>query len=186
MGSERRRELVARMDSELPIHVTQVVLDRLGTEEKRRGSLTRGLPLGEETRDLQLLRREVVERARVAAASGLARGRKLRASLLGPRARAERFEHPQSLAQLLARSDALPRTSEARAASQARDSALESVGRQRMEPQRFREHPIGRDTVLGEQRTATQRACERPWLPLRLGRRDESLGKGRSVRTAPQ
>src|SRR3954452_19946619 len=111
MRRERRRELVARMDAELPIHVTQVVLDRLGTEEERRGSLARRLPLGEETRDLQLLRREVVEGARVAAARRLARGRQLRPSLLGPRMRAELLEHRQSLAQLLARMDALPRAS---------------------------------------------------------------------------
>src|SRR4051794_13850541 len=111
MRRECSRELVARMDAELQIHVTQVVLDRLGTEEERRGRLARRLPLGEETRDLQLLRREVVERARVAAASGLTRGRELRPSLLGPRARAERFEHPESLAQLLACADALTRAS---------------------------------------------------------------------------
>src|SRR3954447_9080371 len=111
MGSERGRKLVTRMNAELPIDVTEVVFDRLGTEEERRGSLARRLPLGEETRDLQLLRRQVVERARVAAARGLARGRELRASLLGPRARPERFEHPESLAQLLACADALTRAS---------------------------------------------------------------------------
>src|SRR4051812_48690878 len=99
------------MDAELPIHVTQVVLDCLGTEEERGSRLARRLPVGEETRDLQLLRREVVERARVAAARRLARGRELRPSLLGPRMRAERLEHRQSLAQLLARTDALPHAS---------------------------------------------------------------------------
>src|SRR3954447_8941116 len=111
MGSERGRKLVTRMNAELPIDVTEVVFDRLGTEEERRGRLARRLPLGEETRDLQLLRREVVERARVAAARRLARGRELRPSLLGPRVRTERLEHRQSLTQLLARADALPRAS---------------------------------------------------------------------------
>src|SRR4051812_17706766 len=111
MRPERRRELVARMDAELPIHVTKVVLDRLGTEEERRGSLARRFPLGEETRDLQLLRCEIVERARVAAARRLASGRELRPSLLGPRTGAERLEHRQGLAQLLPCADALARAS---------------------------------------------------------------------------
>ena len=49
-------------------------------------------PLGDELRDVHLLRGEVVERARVALAGGLAAGAQLAARALGPQRGAERLE----------------------------------------------------------------------------------------------
>src|SRR4051794_8480770 len=81
-----RRQLGARGDAELRVHLAQVVLDRPPAEEQPRGDLrVAQAVLGHELGDLQLLRREVVERARVALARRLACGPQLRARPFGPR-----------------------------------------------------------------------------------------------------
>src|SRR3954467_8512561 len=86
-GRDRRGELLPGGDAELAVHVAQVVLDRLRAEKQRRRSLACGAPFGEEDGDLELLRREVVEGARIAATGGLAGGCQLGARKLGPRSR---------------------------------------------------------------------------------------------------
>src|SRR4051812_40142931 len=81
-----RRQLDARGDAELRVDLAQVVLDGPPAEEQPRGDLRVAQALlGHELGDLQLLRREVVERAGVALARGLAGRPQLRAGPLGPR-----------------------------------------------------------------------------------------------------
>src|SRR4051795_667833 len=68
------RQLGARGDAELRVDLAQVVLDRPPAEEQPRGDLRVAQPvLDHELGDLQLLGGEVVERAGVALARGLAR-----------------------------------------------------------------------------------------------------------------
>src|SRR5262245_52947712 len=59
-------ELQARGDRELREHVAQVRVDRARREEQLRGDLLVGHPLGDEAGDLELLRRELVDGARLA------------------------------------------------------------------------------------------------------------------------
>ena len=82
-------ELLARVDPELAVDRGEVVLDRLGADEDRRSGLARGHPVREQPCDLQLLRREVVERRVVAPPRGLPGRRQLDAGLFGPWLRAE-------------------------------------------------------------------------------------------------
>jgi hypothetical protein len=60
------RELDARGDSGLAEDVAEVEVDRPRAEEQLRRDLAVGQPLGDETGDLDFLRGELVERARVA------------------------------------------------------------------------------------------------------------------------
>src|SRR2546421_11789372 len=66
LRGERTRELVAGADAELPVDVSQVVLDRLRAEEETGSGFARRAAAGEEQGDLELLGRQVAERARVA------------------------------------------------------------------------------------------------------------------------
>ena len=77
LGGQRLGELLARVDVELQVDVAQVVLDRLRAEEQRGGGLPRGLAAGQQQRDLQLLRGQLVDRARVAPPQRLAGRREL-------------------------------------------------------------------------------------------------------------
>src|SRR5436190_9675946 len=64
-------ELAARGDPQLGERLAQVVVDRAGAEEEPRGNLLVRRALADEPGDLQLLRRELVERARTAPTGGL-------------------------------------------------------------------------------------------------------------------
>src|SRR4051795_7045455 len=87
------RQLGARGDAELRVHLAQVVLDRPPAQEQPRRDLRVAHPLvDDEPGDLELLRREVVERARVALACGPARPPQLGPRPLGPRLGAEPLE----------------------------------------------------------------------------------------------
>ena len=86
--------------------MAQVVLDRLRTQEQRRRRLTGRLPAREQQRDLQLLRGQFVDRARVAPAQRLAARGQLGARLLGPRLGIEALERLDRGTQLLARQNA--------------------------------------------------------------------------------
>src|SRR5580700_3856948 len=92
LPGERERELLAGVDAQLQVHVTQVILDRLRAEEQRRGGFARRLATGQQDGDLQLLRGQLVDRARVAAAERLAGRGELRACAVGPRVRSQRLE----------------------------------------------------------------------------------------------
>src|SRR5262245_17206028 len=71
------RKLGARAHAELREHLAQVVLDGARAEEQPAGDVAVRRALGGEARDLQLLRCEVVDRAGVALAGGLAGGAQL-------------------------------------------------------------------------------------------------------------
>src|SRR4029079_510708 len=73
--AERLRELLPRVDRELPVRVAEGVLDRLRAEEERGRGLAGRPALGEQERDLELLRRQLVDGARLAAPRRLAGGR---------------------------------------------------------------------------------------------------------------
>src|SRR3954452_14118921 len=54
-SSEAASELVARLDAKLPVHVAQVVLDRLRAQEDSRRRLARGLTVGDKSGALHWL-----------------------------------------------------------------------------------------------------------------------------------
>ena len=53
LRGDRGREVDSRVDAQLAINAPQMVLDGLGTEEERSGSLTGGLAGGEHLRDME-------------------------------------------------------------------------------------------------------------------------------------
>src|SRR4051794_21579516 len=101
--AERLRELLPRVDRELAIRVAEVVLDRLRAEEERRRGLPRRPSLGEQERDLELLRRQLVERARLPAPGRLAGRGQLRPRELRPRRGTEVVEDADRPPEALAR-----------------------------------------------------------------------------------
>src|SRR5437763_4272921 len=119
-GRDRRRELLPGGDAELAVHVAKVVLDRLRAQKERRRRLAGGTPFREQDGDLELLWREVIEGARIAAAGGLAGGRELGTGQLGPGRWAEAVEELERRTQLFAGPDALAGTAEARSVGEAR------------------------------------------------------------------
>src|SRR3954463_15398763 len=76
------RKLLARVDPELPVDVAEVVLDGLRAQEQLGRRLARGVPVGEEHADLELLRGELVEARRVAPTCALAGGKEFRVGAL--------------------------------------------------------------------------------------------------------
>src|SRR5690242_5311289 len=122
-------ELLAAAHVELTVRVAEVVLNGLRAQEERRGGLAHGAAAGEEQRDLQLLRCQVVERRRVAAPRGLAGRRELAARPLGPRRRAEVVERREGRAQLVAGVAPTARPPEQRTVGEARARLLEAIGR---------------------------------------------------------
>src|SRR3954471_18125061 len=143
---EGLRELVAGVDVELHVDVAEVVLDRLGAEEQRRGGLARRLARGEQEPDLQLLGRERVDRAWLAPAQRLARGRELRAGAVGPRPRVEALERLPRRAPLLAGAHPLARATQSLAVGQPRARRLEAVRGPRVLGERGLE--AGREVVV--------------------------------------
>src|SRR5437016_7370260 len=101
LRAQRPRELVARSDAELPIDVPQVILDRLRAEEEPRGGLARRAAAGEQQRDLELLGRQVSERAGVAAPRRLSGRGELGARELRPRRRSKPVEELERAPELL-------------------------------------------------------------------------------------
>src|SRR5262249_36352890 len=96
LAQRKTGKLGARLDAELAEHVAEGGIDRARGEEELRGNLLVGEPLGDEARDLNLLRRELVDSARVTLARGLARGAKLGASPVRPRLGTEALEALQA------------------------------------------------------------------------------------------
>ena len=155
------RELIA----ELAVDVAQVVVDGLRAEEQLRRRLARRVALGEHERDLELARRQLVERARVALARRLAGGEQLGPGALRPRRRAELVEGVDGAAQLLARLHAPARAPQPLAVAQARAGLLEAVGRQRVQAERLLEAGAQLRRA-GEQAAAARQPRERPRLAL--------------------
>src|SRR3954451_24774478 len=171
------RQLLARGDAELLVDVPQVVLDGLRTQEDRRGRLAGGLAVGQEARDLALLRRQLIECRRVATARGCAGRRQLGAGLIGPRRRAEALERLERRVQLVARADALARAPQARPVGQPRARGLEHVRRPRVQlerPLEARLHLV----AVGPQPAAALRARQRPRLSLLVGCGEEGRKLG--------
>src|SRR4051794_23938507 len=98
-----RRELAARRAAELAVDAAQVVLDRLRAEVELRRGLSGRQARGELEGDLQLARRQLVERARIALARRLSRCRELEARALGPGLGAQPAECRVGVAQVRAR-----------------------------------------------------------------------------------
>src|SRR5690242_3695520 len=80
------------MDAELLVDVAQVVLDGLRAQEDCCCGLARRLSARQQESDLELLRREVVDRRGVATPCRLTACRELRPRALGPRPGAESLE----------------------------------------------------------------------------------------------
>jgi hypothetical protein len=97
VAPETTGQLHARTRTELPVDAVEMALDGPWGDEQRRRHLTVGRAIGDEERDLELLRREPVGGRAHTATSALTRRRKLACRLLLPRTCAE-------LAQGLARS----------------------------------------------------------------------------------
>src|SRR5204863_2767227 len=110
------------------VDVSQVVLDRLRTEEDGRCSLARRLALRKQQRDLKLLRRQLVERRHVAAACGFAGRGELGRGRVGPRRRTQARKRLVCRAQMLTRFDAPTDAAEARAVCKLRSGWLEDIG----------------------------------------------------------
>src|SRR5215207_3973403 len=178
---ELARKLLAGVDSELAIRVAQVVLDGLGAEEQLRRRLARGVPAREHERDLELLRRQVVERAGVAPPRALAGRQQLRVCALAPRRGAERLEGLGGGAELLAGLHPVSRAAQALTEAQARARRLEAIGRGGVELE-----GVGEERAecvrAGEQGPGTGESRQRPRLPLATGRDGEPAERVLDVR----
>ena len=73
------------MDVELPVDPGQVELDRLWAEEEAGRDVTVGQALRDEKLDLELLRRELLVRSRIAGSKVLAAGAQFDAGSFRPR-----------------------------------------------------------------------------------------------------
>src|SRR3954447_17069190 len=141
------RQLLARVDPELSVHVPEVVLDGLRAQEELGRRLARGVPIGEEHADLQLLRGELVEARRVAPACALAGGQELGARALAPWPGAELVERLESRPELLPRRNSPARAAAALAEAELRAGFLEAVTGCLVEAQRLLEVALERVTV---------------------------------------
>src|SRR4051794_25508614 len=179
------RKVGAGADAELAVDVAQVVLDRLRAEEHRRRRLARRPPAGEEERDLELLRRELIQRRRIAPACGLARRAELGACQVRPRRRAERVECLDRRPKLPARTGATARTTLTGAVREPRASRLEDVRRLRMELEGHLERALEL-VVAGEEPARAGGARERPRLALRARSLGGAGGGARRFPIAPE
>src|SRR5215207_7519226 len=144
----------ARAQVELAVDAAQVEVDRLGAEEQGRADLPVGLALGGLERDLQLLRRQLLAVARLAAPEPLAGGAKLGRRALCPRPRAEPIEFVVRGAQLAACVDPAAGATQPLAEAQlgAREPELVVPG---MQSERVAERLLER--VVGRQQPAAAR-----------------------------
>src|SRR5262249_17402704 len=97
-----------------------VVLDRLRADEQPRRDLAVGRSLGDRAADLQLVRRQLLRGARIAAPRHLPRCRQLAPGALGPGLCAEALERLDREAQLDARAPAAAGAAQALAEAEAR------------------------------------------------------------------
>src|SRR5262249_17597283 len=118
-------QLRARGDAELGENLTEVILDRPRAEEQLRGDLLVRLAPRYQTADLELLRRQLGERAHVAAPGRLAGGAKLAVRALLPRPGAEPLEDVGRGAQVLPRLRPPPVAAQELAIQQLGASAVE-------------------------------------------------------------
>src|SRR5580692_2376181 len=102
LRGERPGQLRARVQAELAVDVPQVVLDGLRAEEQGRRGLPGRAAGGEQERDLQFLRRELLDGTGGSPAQRLAGRRELGPRAVGPRAGAQALERRRGRAELLA------------------------------------------------------------------------------------
>ena len=121
-------ELRAGRDAELREDVAEVVVDRPRREKQLGGDLLVGEPLCDEAGDLQLLWRQLIDRARVALARRLAGGAQLGARSLGPGLGSEALEPLERSAQLHTRVGAAALAPEMLAVEQLDTSEIERPG----------------------------------------------------------
>src|SRR5689334_14461686 len=166
-----RRELRPRRDAQLREHVAQVEVDGAGAEEELRADLAVCQALGDELRDLVLLRGQL-GRGRLLAprTRGLATRAKLASRAARPRHRIERVEGLQCRAEVLAGVDAAPLPAQRRAVREFGARALERAVPVRMLGECLSEHRIGFLGHVREQGAAVGDAAACPW---RFGRRRE-------------
>src|SRR5262249_23468986 len=122
-------QILARVDAELLVDVAQVVFDRLRAQKQGRCGLAGRLTCGEQQRDLELLRRQLVDGGRFAAAECLAAGLNLAVCSLCPRTRVEALKGLHGHPELLAGSHPVPRSAQTLAVGQSRARGLERVRR---------------------------------------------------------
>src|ERR1700733_10797507 len=110
MAAEPLREFLTGVDSESLVDVAEVVFDGLRAEEQRGGGFPRGSPAGEQQRNLELLRCQVVDACAVVAPPVRFTGScEFRPGTVGPRPGTESVEVVHRRAQLLACEHPVPR-----------------------------------------------------------------------------
>src|SRR5262245_25545894 len=173
-------ELRPRGDAELREDLAQVVLDRARAEEELSGDVLVGVTLADEPRDLQLLRCQVGERARVAPPRGLARCSELGPGALGPRLCPEPLEGVKRAAQVLAGVAAAALATQELPEKQLGAGAVERVRPERVQVERVAEGILGLG-ARGEQRTAAGGERPRPGGCARAIVVDEARRRGRGL-----
>ena len=136
----RARELGSPGDPELGEHVAQMRVDRARRQVQGAPRPPCWKSLADELCDLQLLRRELRERRRVALVRGLSRCAQLGPRPVGPRRRAERLEALDGQAQVGARVSPVALSAQVLAVVQARPRRVE---RSRVGVQADRRFPRG-------------------------------------------
>src|SRR5262249_46405862 len=128
-------ELHPRGDPELREHVPEVEVDRPRAQEELRGDrLVRRAP-GDQLRDLELLRGQPVQRARVVALRSEPAAAQLDPRTLCPRGGAELVERPDRTAELAASLSSLPRPPERLAGQEPRAGGREHAARLHVQPE---------------------------------------------------
>ena len=122
---ERGCQFCPRANVQLVIHVSEVVLDRFGTQEQLgRGFASCG-SVSQQLGDLELLRREVIEPRAPAQGRGVPSREKFQPRPLCPRNCAQPIEDVKCRTQLSARVSATPVATQAFAKAQVRAAELE-------------------------------------------------------------
>ena len=140
-------------------------VDRARAEEELRGDLPVREALRDEAGDLELLRGQLVARARVALARRLAARPQLDPRPLRPQRRAERLEAVERRSQVLARVDSAADAAEELAVRELGAGTLEGTGGLGVRGQGGQEEALGFALVLREERAAVQDAPRVPRRP---------------------
>src|SRR3954451_19800717 len=122
-----RHELVARRDRQLREDLAQVVIDGALAEEQLPSDFPVGGTACDEACDLDLLRRQLVDRARIPLARRLAAGAQLAVRALGPWCRTDALELVQGGSQMLASLYAPARTAQVLAVEQLGAGSVEGA-----------------------------------------------------------
>src|SRR5262249_52737842 len=155
------------------------------TQKQGRCGLARRLTCREQQRDLELLRRQLVDGGRFAAAECLAAGLNLAVRSVCPWTRVEALKGLHGHAELLPGSYPVSRSAQTLAVGQSRARGLERVGCSGVLTERVFEMR-GEFVIVCDHSSAAKRARERPRLRLRPGRRAELSDESSRVFLAPK